>query len=327
MRELERAPLAGIVDPAAATSDGERLALKFLLGCARHTRRAYTGDLRAWFGWCTQLGVDPVDVRGSSHVDAYARWLAETPQPTTGKPAAASSIARRLSAVAGFYQYAVDEEVLDRSPAAHVRRPKVGDDSPSTGVDRDPLRALLAAAERDGKRSHALLTLLALNGLRIGEALSRDVTDLDVERGHRVLRLVRKGGKRATAVPSAPTVRALETCLGGRESGPHVTKTGRRMDQPAAWRLVRWLARAAGVEVAQVADKLNAHRLRHGFVTAALDAGVPLRDVQDAAARADPRTTRRYDRARHNLDRAATNAVTAFLAGDDGEAGDETDRE
>jgi hypothetical protein len=43
--------------------------------------------------------------------------------------------------------------------------------------------------------------------------------------------------------------------------------------------------------------------LRHGFITAALDAGVPLRDVQEAASHADPRTTMRYDRARVSLDR------------------------
>ena len=49
--------------------------------------------------------------------------------------------------------------------------------------------------------------------------------------------------------------------------------------------------------------------------TAALDAGVPLRDVQEAASHADPRTTMRYDRARHSLDRHATYVVAAFVAG------------
>jgi integrase/recombinase XerD len=56
------------------------------------------------------------------------------------------------------------------------------------------------------------------------------------------------------------------------------------MDQPAAWRLARWLPRKAGVDV----GKLNPHSLRYSFVTAVLDAGVPLRDVQDAAGHADP---------------------------------------
>ena len=51
------------------------------------------------------------------------------------------------------------------------------------------------------------------------------------------------------------------------------------------------------------------------FITAALDAGVPLRDVHDAASHADPRTTIRYDRARASLDRHATYIVAAFVAG------------
>jgi integrase len=53
--------------------------------------------------------------------------------------------------------------------------------------------------------------------------------------------------------------------------------------------------------------------LRHAFVTLALDAGVNLRDVQDAAGHADPRTTRRYDRSRHNLDRHPTYLLAGFV--------------
>jgi site-specific recombinase XerD len=56
------------------------------------------------------------------------------------------------------------------------------------------------------------------------------------------------------------------------------------------------------------------HLLRHAFVTLALDAGVSLRDVQDAAGHADPRTTRRYDRGRYALDRAATYRLASYLA-------------
>jgi integrase/recombinase XerD len=55
--------------------------------------------------------------------------------------------------------------------------------------------------------------------------------------------------------------------------------------------------------------------MRRSHITAALDAGVPLRDVQIAARHADPRTTTRYDRARGNLDRHANYIVAAFIAG------------
>ncbi len=57
------------------------------------------------------------------------------------------------------------------------------------------------------------------------------------------------------------------------------------------------------------------HGLRHSFITYALDAGVALRDVQEAASHSDPRTTMRHDRGRGSLDRHATYIVATFLAG------------
>src|SRR6266567_4995315 len=64
-----------------------------------------------------------------------------------------------------------------------------------------------------------------------------------------------------------------------------------------------------------LAKKIGPHTLRHAFITAALDAGVPLRDVQEAASHADPCTAMRYDRARVSLNRHATYIVAAYIAG------------
>jgi site-specific recombinase XerD len=66
---------------------------------------------------------------------------------------------------------------------------------------------------------------------------------------------------------------------------------------------------------AGITKPVGPHTLRHAFITAALDAGVWLRDVQDAASHADPRTTMRYDRARGSLDRHPTYIVAAYVAG------------
>jgi integrase len=82
------------------------------------------------------------------------------------------------------------------------------------------------------------------------------------------------------------------------------------MDRHCAARIVRRTARRADLD-----KKISPHTLRHALITAALDAGVPLRDVQETASHADPRTTMRDDRARVSLDRHATYTVAAYLAG------------
>ena len=74
--------------------------------------------------------------------------------------------------------------------------------------------------------------------------------------------------------------------------------------------MVRRLAKRAEID-----KRISPHSLRHSFITAALDAGIALRDVQEAASHADPRTTMRYDRARRSLDRRATYITATFVAG------------
>jgi integrase/recombinase XerD len=237
-------------------------------------------------------------------LDLYAR---ESEQAGRSR----STVARRLSTLSQFYRYAAEEGVIDSSPAASLKRPRVGEDSQSLGLDRKELTEFLRAAERAGVRDYALSCLLALNGLRVSEVCAADASDLSTERGHRVLKVTRKGGRKAL-IPVAPrTIAAVEGQLGGRTEGPLLLANDgqSRLDRFDVRRVVRRLARRAGIN-----KHLSPHSLRHSFITAALDAGVPLRDVQDAAGHADPRTTRRYDRARHSLDRHATYAVAAYLS-------------
>jgi len=82
------------------------------------------------------------------------------------------------------------------------------------------------------------------------------------------------------------------------------------MYEAQAWRLVRRLARNAGLKCA---GQLSPHSLRHTFATSLDDAGVPLQDIQDAMGHADPRTTRRYMATHQHLDRHATYAFAAWM--------------
>lgn len=291
-----------ILDPQF--SDAERYALAaFLAGYRGQTRDAYALDLRQFVAWCEQHDLKLFAVKRAD-IECFARDL-------EARGRATATVARRLSTVAGFYRYADEEGLLSPSPAAHVRRPRIDYESHATGLDRNEVGALLVAAGLSSARDHALISLLAINGLRVSEALGANIEALGIERGHRTLTVLRKGGK-TVVIPLAPrTARAIDLAIGERVEGPLFLATNAdRLDRHAAWRIIRRLARKAGIN-----KPVGPHTLRHAFITAALDAGVPLRDVQEAASHADPRTTMRYDRARVSLDRHATYVVAAFLAG------------
>ncbi len=293
--------LVSYEDPSVIT---ERVAVAgFLAGYTGNTRTGYTTDLRIFADCCRTNQLSLLGVR-RVHLELFARWMENEGRMR-------STVARRLSTLASFYHYCAAEGIVTRDPSANVRRPRVDHESRTLGLDRNELGALLVQAGLGTPRDHALVTLLAMNGLRISEALNADVKDLDTERGHRTLRIVRKGGKHVT-VPLAPrTARALDLYLAERSGGPiFLTAAGRRMDRGAADRIVKRLARRAGIS-----KQISPHSLRHTFITLALDAGVALRDVQEAASHADPRTTMRYDRGRQSLDRHATYIVAAFVAG------------
>ncbi len=283
-----------------------RLVAGWLLGySSEHTRSAYRRDLGHWMAFCAEHELDPLQAR-RPHVDAWARSLEEQ-----GRSPA--TVARKLAVVSSWYSWLVNEEVVPTNPAARVRRPRAATESPQLGLDRDELRAFLDAARDAGPRDQALALLLAVNGFRVSEALGLDASDLDVVRGHCAVSIAGKGGRR-DLVPLPPVVcDAVRALLDGRTEGPLlVADDGAALDRFDATRIVRRLARRAGIS-----KRISPHSLRHSAITAALDAGVPLRDVQDFARHADPRTTRRYDQGRGSLDRHASYAVAGFLADSD----------
>ena len=290
--------------PDPIFTDPERLALaSFLAGYRGLTRDAYALDLRQFVAWCERHGFEAV-------LSAPCRYRAVRPGAGRGRacPGDGGAQALHRRRVLPLRRRGGDGRDLAR---VHVRRPRLDYESHAIGLDRNEVGALLVAAGLGAAVEHALISLLALNGLRVSEALGADIEALGLERGHRTLTVLRKGGKVVT-VPLAPrTARAVDLAIGERLSGPiFLGADGKRMDRHGAGRVVRRVARRAGID-----KPIGPHTLRHAFITAALDAGVPLRDVQEAASHADPRTTMRYDRARVSLDRHATYIVATFIAG------------
>jgi integrase/recombinase XerD len=216
---------------------------------------------------------------GGRTLDAYRHDL---------RGLAASTIDRRLSTVCGFYRFAHIDGRVASNPAQYVRRPQVHP-SDARGLDRSELGVFLFTAERYDQAHAALAVLLGLNGLRVSEACATNVEELGMERGHRTLRIIGKGNKPAV-IPLVPrTARTIDLAVGERCEGPILRRRdGERLDRRTAHRWVRSIGKRAGL------GAVHPHMLRAAFIMAALDAGVPLRDVQIAARHADrarPRST------------------------------------
>lgn len=140
-------------------------------------------------------------------------------------------------------------------------------------------------AEADSPRSAALIGLLTLNALRISEALSADVRDYGHDRGHRVLRVTRKGAQVGRVPLAPPVIRALDTYLNGRVTGSlFLARDGEsRLARSTALYQLQGMAKTANIAAAGL---ISPHSLRHSFATEALTIGVPLQDVQDALGHA-----------------------------------------
>jgi integrase/recombinase XerD len=268
-----------------------------------NTRDAYRSDLGDWIRWCDAREVAPLAAR-RVHVDAWARTLEQDYRPTT--------VARRLASLASFYSYCVGEYVIDFSPLETVRRPRTGegyvDFTPA--LDGDELHRLIAAATSHQDR--ALVLVLAVLGLRVSELLTLDLDRFDMVRGHTTIVVSGKGG-RIDRLPLPPLVVAAIDDLAqseGRTVGPvFLDRNERRWNRHQAGRALIRIGKAARIE-----RRVRPHMLRATAITRALDLGATLRDVQDLARHADPRTTRRYDRSRGALDRSPVFALAGDLA-------------
>lgn len=282
--------------------------LQFVVGAylARYplnTRRIYQSHLKQWFQWCHAHGLDPIAVQ-RGHIEAWARHLGEE------RGLKVATVAAKLNCICGLYRTAFLDGHVQVDPGVHVRRPKIQFVSNTKGLTRSEMADILKEAEAESPTTYALVCLLGLNGLRIGECLAANIEHLGYERGYRTLFLpYRKGGKIGTMGLAVRTSWALEQILEGRTEGPLLLgRNGQRIQVAAVRRTIRRLCRKIGVS-----KRITPHSLRHTFVTMALDAGVPERDILASTGHSTPSMLMYYDRNRASIERNATHTVAAFV--------------
>jgi integrase/recombinase XerC/integrase/recombinase XerD len=259
---------------------------------AERTRRAYGVDLGQFTEWVAGLGRSPGEVRHRD-VRNYGAAL-------SAAGAAPSTVARKLAAIRGLFDYLVRTERVGGNPADLVSSPKRGQKLPKV-LSADEVRALLEKIPAHTPlelRDRAMLELTYSCGLRCEEVVNLDLGSLDFE-SERV-RVLGKGSKERLLPVGEPAQRALRRYLErGRnvladdraEQALFLSKSGRRLsNSDVTRRLGLWVREAA------LAGGVSPHSLRHSFATHLLEGGADLRTIQELLGHSSISTTQVYTR-------------------------------
>jgi site-specific recombinase XerD len=259
---------------------------------AERTRRAYAVDLAGFVEWVEPQGIDPGEVRHRD-VRRYAAGLSSA-------DAAPATVARKLAAIRGLYNFLVRSERAGQNPAELVSSPKRAEKLPQV-LSVEQMRSLLEqipARTPLELRDRAMLELAYSCGLRCEEIVNLDEGALDFESEQ--LRVMGKGSKERILPVGEPAQRALERYMqrgrrglanDPRERALFLSKSGKRLsNSDVTRRLGLWTREAA------MASGVSPHSLRHSFATHLLEGGADLRTIQELLGHASISTTQVYTR-------------------------------
>ena len=275
-------------DEALAAYDRDLLARSM----AERTRKAYGVDLGQFTEWARGRRLEPGDVRHRD-VRRYGAGL-------SSEDAAPATVARKLAAIRGLFDFLVRTERGGQNPADLVSSPKRDQKLPRV-LSGEQVRELLEripARTPLELRDRAMLELAYSCGLRCEEIVGLDTRSFDFETEQ--LRVLGKGSKERLLPVGEPAQRALRSyldrgrhALAGdpREPALFLSKSGRRLsNSDVTRRLGLWVREAA------LAAGVSPHSLRHSFATHLLEGGADLRTIQELLGHASISTTQVYTR-------------------------------
>ena len=259
-------------------------------GLADNTLESYERDLRAFQLY---LGEDrpPASVRGGD-ITSYIGWMAES-------GLAASSRVRMFVTLRCFFRFCESEGLVSADPTKFTETAKLWRHLPNDLSPSEVTRLLMAEGGADplSIRNRAVLELFYATGARVSEVCDMKLSSLDLEAC--TVRLFGKGSKERMVLLGRASVQAVRRYLSESRSHFHpeavqpvhlfLSRTGRRMDRTAVFRIVKAAAAKAGI-----AKNVYPHLLRHSFATHMLEGGANLRAVQILLGHASLETTEIY---------------------------------
>lgn len=264
------------------------------------TVRTYRGQLRAFLDWCAAEGVHPA-LATDGDLKVYRAALISAGY-------ARATIENKLNVVRRFYAMARARGYRPDNPAEGIRAPSDHTDR-AERVKWLPLAAIHQILEAPdtstlkGKRDRAILTLMAIHGLRVIEVARLQVEDLDLEaREMGTLAILGKGNKRRTVILVEESAAALDDWLKVRQqvaiegegaffvSLQRNDGRGTAMSRYGIRQMVDGYLKTLGLK----REGVSCHALRHSFATLSRAAGARLDALARALGHSSVTTTQIY---------------------------------
>ncbi|MDR1448438.1 MAG: tyrosine-type recombinase/integrase [Candidatus Ancillula sp.] len=212
-----------------------------------------------------------------------------------------TTIHHRVSVLKAFFSFLHQNDYISKNPSARLRYPKTEKKLPHI-LSTEQMDKILNLAMHDVEyakmnntkmyetalRNYTLFELLYSSGLRIFEAVSLNVDDLDFEENQ--LCVVGKGNK-SRVVPFNGTARKalLELVHQRNNSGAlFMHNKGARLKVRDAYRIIQKLAKSADI------DNVHPHMIRHTMATHMIDNSADIRIVQEILGHSSIATTQKY---------------------------------
>ena len=279
-------------------------------GCTVNTIAAYRNDLQQLREYLV------LTIEEGSWADVTPDVVRSYVQYLWDRDYAASTVARKSSALRSFFRFLLDQSLINSDPLAAIGMPRVNRPRPES-LPQEAVARLLALPAQDmmppSLRDRALLELLCATGLRASEVVRLEVEDVSLASS--TVRCLSRGRERL--IPLSPRAQeALETYLArGRlrflqnrgERALFLNYRGQRLTRQGLWLLVQRYAKEAGLDF-----RVNPQALRHSFAAHLLSEGVEMTELQELLGHASLHTTRAYaDKV--DADRGDTDDVGAHL--------------
>lgn len=266
-------------------------------GLASNTLEAYKRDIMQFKDYIVKNNINDSTAVNKTVIITYLMSLQKEGKAT-------STISRSLASIRCFYQYLLNNNLIDEDPTLNLRSPKSERKLPHI-LTKEEVDLLLSQPSKDnfkGSRDKAMLELLYATGIRVSEIVALDLDKLNLELGYLYLdnsglneRVIPIGSIALKYLGNYIEKYRNEVLKNKGEVALFLNYNGNRLTRQGFWKIIKQYTIKSKID-----KKITPHTLRHSFAVHLLQNGADIKMVQEMLGHSDISTTQIYSFATNN---------------------------